>query len=228
MSMTHNDKPDRTVVRTLFALAVGLVLLFLFANAFGGEEDDLFICESGIVETATAIGYFLCIPAMLLQGGLRHLKQHFYIYLSILGMAFRELDFHTMFTTMGVLKTRYYLSPEVPGMEKLIAGTLVLLFMACLGLTVVKHVRTWFSALRAGGPRAISVAFVVGLALFSKSIDGLSRKLHVFSIEMTEAAARSGTFMEEIAELGIPLFMLAAILIYFAQQRAARTATTPA
>lgn len=126
----------------------------------------------------------------------------------VLLLALRELDFHAKFTTMGVLKTRYYLSPEVPAPEK----TLVSIIMIALLFVMYRFIRINFQnflkGLKDREASAVNVALALLFAAGSKALDSNSASLHWFAALYHENPARSMQITEEVIELAVPLFIL--------------------
>jgi hypothetical protein len=67
---------------------------------------------------------------------------------------------------------------------------------------------------------------IVILIFVSRLIDGIGRKLNAFGIELSDAAIAYTEAMEEIIELGIPIFIFISFLMYF-MQITAQQYTTP-
>ena len=137
---------------------------------------------------------------------------------ALLGL--RELDFHSRFTSMGIMKTEYYISPKVPGTEKAIVSALVLIIL-CIAIHFVWTRWTSFlTALKAGDTAAVNVALAIGFCIITKTIDNNStfiRKTVAFFF--TEPRYSFTRVVEETMELAIPLFILLAIYHSFWEQK---------
>lgn len=184
--------------------------------ALGDENLRAFGVENSLVETVSMLGYFVCLAAMILLGGWRFaILRVPYITFIVLLMGLRELDLDKQFTTMGIFKSRFYLSSEVSMAEKAVAA----LFLFFIGWAVIelieKHWRSFFAGIRRFEPVALSVAFAASLAALAKSIDGLSRKLGAFDVTISERGYLFFQGVEEVLELGIPLLLVVAVLAHF-------------
>jgi hypothetical protein len=119
----------------------------------------------------------------------------------------RELDFDKAFTTIGILKSRFFVSPDVPAAEKLAGLIVVTILLWSVYMILSRHFAGFLSGLRQKTPEAVGVAIVFFLLAFSKSIDGLPRKLQPLGIDV---APEIGSFLgalEEVLELGIPIYI---------------------
>jgi hypothetical protein len=133
---------DREIITTGYIITL-IALFIIFSPTFvlDGINRDLFFDEGGVVEVASAIGYFLCVLLILYKGKINYLRKHYYFILLFIMSGFREQDFHKRFTTMGILKIKFFISPNVPLTEKLIGFLIVLLFY-CYSMFLYLFIRT--------------------------------------------------------------------------------------
>ena len=202
--------------QTITRYAISLIVLFLiFSSTFvlDGNNRDLFFDEGGIVEIASAMGHFLCVALILYKGKINYLQKYYYFILLFIMSGFRELDFHKRFTTMGILKIKFFTSSNVPFTEKLVGFLIVLLLLHVLISIYKNHFRQFIEALKNYSSISIGVFIVLLLLGISKTLDGISRKLGSFEIEIGSQIAIHLAALEEVLELGIPMFLL---LIYYA------------
>lgn len=199
---------------TRYAITL-IVLFFIFSPTFVLDENnrDLFFDEGGIIEVASAIGYFLCALLILYKGKINYLRKYYYFILLIIMCGFRELDFHKRFTTMGILKIKFFISPSVPFTEKLVGFLIVLLLLHVLISIYRYHFRQFIEGLKNHSTISIGVFIIMILLGVSKTLDGISRKMGSFEIEIESQIAIHLAALEEVLELGIPMFLL---LIYYA------------
>lgn len=202
-------------------LALGLCLLFLLiltGFCMVIESPELraqIIDENGPVEVASALGYFLCLGALIYWARGRFLWKYHPFMLLILFFGLRELDFDKKFTTMGIFKSRFYSSETVPIIEKAM-GVFVIALLAYAALTLlIKHFRTFLKGLRDLQFISVSIALTFALLVLAKSIDGIGRKLKPLGIDLSSHMATHSETIEEIAELGIPMVILITISSYF-------------
>ena len=66
---------------------------------------------------------------MAVRGGRAYLTRNSYLVVLITFFGCRELDFDKRFTAVGVLKSRFYLSTDIPVFEKLIGLIVIALII---------------------------------------------------------------------------------------------------
>lgn len=177
------------------------------------EVSQLWLRENGPIETLSAFGYFVCASILFWWFG-RTISHRWYMPVLVISMGLRELDFHSRFTTMSVSKLRFYTSGQVPWLEKLLViGALGALGWAGFVL-VRRHGRTVLPALRSRSFVMTGVVLAAGLAVFSKLLDGLPRKLAGVGLRAPDWLARIAHDSEEILELGIPLMLTTALVFH--------------
>ncbi len=192
-----------------------VAVLFIFSLFWHGSTRSLMLREHGVIEMASAAGYLICVLYMLSKGGIQYLKHGHVFVLLMLFFMFRELDFDKAFTTVGILKSRFLFSPEVPVIEKLIGGA-VLLVLVYVAVEVALYWRRFLTGLKQRDPIFIGVLIAFGFLVFSKSIDGIGRKLAPLGIDVPENLAMHTGAFEEVMELGIPVVLLLVLMAYFA------------
>ena len=211
----HTLKPMLPLLIAIFTIAVILILSFIYEV----HKYPLWLKEGGIIETFSAIGYFVAALLILVKGKWSYIQKYHYFFILILMFGLRELDFHKKFTTMGMFKSRFYLSDTVPMSEKLI-GLMVILLILYIFIRIIKnHSKGFFKKIKAFSPVHIGGLLTFMILAFSKSIDGLSRKLGQLNIVIEQQTSTNFEVIEEVLELGIPLLIIATLLIYFAQEK---------
>jgi hypothetical protein len=187
------------------------------------HQYPIWIKEGGIVESLSALGYFVCVAVMLLRGGPAFAKKYHYLLILITLFAFRELDFDKRFTTLGVLKSRFYTSDMVPAGEKII-GVLVILLLLYVVYRIVKgHLASFIQGLKNRDLVDFGNLSVLAVLVFSKSIDGLDRKLADFGVVLDPMIGVYAGVIEEVLELGIPVLIFATFAVYLSQGRSGST-----
>lgn len=189
-----------------------LVLLAAAVMSFlPGEQGPALVRENGPVETLT-VGLYAVACCLLLARSFRSARAwHLAASFVVLLLAARELDLHARFTTMGILKSRYYLSPEVPGDEKAVVIALMLGIAVITTLFLWRSVPTFLRSLRLGTVPAVAVALAVGCGVVSKLLDSFSSEIRSL---LTPLYGDSKTYLrvyEETLELAIPLYILLAL-----------------
>lgn len=198
-----------TYFRVYAILVFSLALLVAVVVYLGPTEAKLLLGETGPIERASALGYFLCAGYMVLLGGRDFVKRYAYIVVLVVLFGCRELDFDKRFTTMGILKSRFYISSDVPLLEKMI-GLIVIALLLWAVINIVKnHLTSTLASLAILNERAVGVVMIFVLLVVSKSIDGLARKLKPFGIETSQQVSFFASSVEEVMELGIPILMIA-------------------
>lgn len=194
-----------------------LVLFLLFGSAavFFLMPRDIAVAllrEGGPVESAQCGLYVVgALIAWLLAA--RGIWKNGVLGGAILAVfALRELDVQTMFTSMSVLKTRFFISPDVPLMAKLIAG-IALAAVAYLVIRFLMNAAPALRNLRRERPPWAAPA-LTGVLLLAASIllDGTRRHLESLGVDYGETTVFVSMVLEETVELGIPLMFLIALL----------------
>ena len=188
-------------------VAAGLAVLAVIVLGFRGSIEDILLTESGLIERASAIGYFTCAAYMLAKGGRSFFRMRGYFVVLVTLFGCRELDFDKAFTTIGILKSRFFVSPEVPLGEKVAGFIVIAILIWSVYQILSEHLTGFLSGLREKTPEAIGVAIVFFLLVFSKSIDGLPRKLQPLGIDVSADINSFFGALEEVLELGIPIYI---------------------
>ncbi|MBK1692658.1 hypothetical protein [Ectothiorhodospira mobilis] len=135
---------------TLMAHGIVMVLLavlFVATLPLTGDARELWLKEWGIVEMASALGYAASILLLIFR---RHALSLWPFTVMITFFMLRELDLDKQFTTMGIFKSRFYISPETGLLEKL-AGGAVLLGLMVTGIVILRrYTRPFLTGLRTG------------------------------------------------------------------------------
>ena len=189
-------------------LSIFLSLLTAVIVYLGPVDAKFILGEAGPIERASAMGYFLCAGYMLLGGGRKFIKKYNYILVLVVLFGFRELDFDKRFTTMGILKSRFYLSSEVSALEKFIGLIVIVLLLWAVIKIVRNHLASTIANLVEFNERAVGVVMIFVLLTVSKSIDGIARKLKPFGIETSQQISFLASSVEEVMELGVPILMI--------------------
>ncbi len=209
---------DRPTIIGFVASGMLILLLFLLSLLLEGSARDFLIEEGGLIESASAFGHFLCVAIILYKGGLSYLKQYHYVVLLIIFFMLRELDFHAKFTTMGIFKTRFYISDSVLLVEKIVGVMVILLLLYFIFKMVHRHSREFLLGLKNYSVVSIGIFMAIVLIVVSKSLDGLCRKFKEFDVEISKQINMHLTALEEILELGLPIILILTVIAYFNQK----------
>jgi len=173
--------------------------------------------ENGPVEIFSAGGYFLfCLFFVYFNiSGILRTDVAPCFFVLLLGL--RELDFHARFTTMGMFKSRFFISPEVPLVEKILVTGFILGLLGYAFYYLRERMVAFKADLAAGSPYAFSIAAAVGCILLSKALDGNS-EIFEYLLPMIDESSQLPRTAEECLELFIPVFLLRA-LVQYAEKR---------
>ena len=177
-----------------------------------GEKSAHLVREGGVIENLTVIFYAVTILLLLVFRNMKWTWANYLAPLIVLVLLFRELDFDKAFTTMGIFKSRFYKSPDVPVLEKLIAICVITL-IAIVFFALVRHYgRSVMNGFFRGAKTECGIVTAFALGCFSKVVlDGLSRKFEKLGISTSEFIIQNYGILEEVLELGIPVSLLFAI-----------------
>lgn len=213
---------NRYLLSIFLLLAILLAVLAVFATL---DETlvRLLIVENGVIETVSALGYVGCIAAVAFLGGWRTVVMRVpYVTFILLFLALRELDADKRFTSMGIFKSEFYLSPDVPWGEKAFAVAFVGLLIWSFIELADRHGRRFIAGLRSFDPVAVGVVLAMLLAGIAKTLDGAWRKLDQFGLELSAHGNLLAQSAEEVLELGIPLLLILAATAHFSADRSRR------
>lgn len=209
---------DRLTIIGFVATGMLILSLFLLSLLLEGSARDFLIEEGGLIESASAFGHLLCVAIILYKGGLSYLKQYHYVVLLIVFFMLRELDFNAKFTTMGIFKTRFYISNSVLLVEKIVGAMVILLLLYLIFKMVHRHSREFLLGLKNYSVVSIGIFMAIVLIVVSKSLDGLCRKFKEFDVEISKQINMHLTALEEILELGLPIILILTVIAYFNQK----------
>jgi hypothetical protein len=165
--------------------------------------------ENGIIEFFSAVGYFIGAVVAIFIALRMKWQSGYSVSLIILLFGLRELDFHARFTTMGISKVKFYLSPEVGVIEKSIVVILVILLLAFLYKFLKKHAKGFINSCRQGVPHIVTASAGLVCLPLSKFLDGGFKWLD----DMGQGYRL--VFIEESIELAIPYFFIIAMLQFY-------------
>ncbi len=198
--------------------AVTIAIVLILSLIYKVHEHPFLIDEGGVIESLSAIGYLACLLLAMFAGKWTYIRRYNYFLILIASFGLRELDFDKRFTTMGLLKTDFYLSSNVPLIEKLIGLVVVAILAYSVVCIIRNHSKGFASKVMKLSPVHIGVLITIMLLVLTKSIDGIRKKLAIIGISLSKDSYKIFMVIEEVLELGIPLMILAVYIIYFSSQ----------
>lgn len=120
---------DRSAITWFIVCVVILTLTFGFSVTLEGLNRDILLREGGIIESLSLFGYFLCAVLILYKGNLAYLKKYHYFFLLPVFFGLREMDFDRRFRIMGIFEGKFYISRDVPLIEKTIDFMVIMLLL---------------------------------------------------------------------------------------------------
>ncbi len=197
------------------ALAVFLLaVLIVLPQTFLSEEmKRLYVDEGGFIQVLSAAGYLIVVSTLVREMSYEDLLKHWYFLVLPIAMCLRELDFHVHFTTYSITKTSFYVSPNVPLLEKSMAALAFLGVGTSIYFLVKQNFRSFVSGLRRLDATPVAILAAIGCVVFSKVLDGAQSNLQFLGIHVT--STYTSVVIEEVLELGIPIFLSIATFAAF-------------
>lgn len=207
------QEQDRSNGICLLTIAAVYLLLVVGITLLPGKLPYDMVREHGPIETLSAAGYFYFCLFLFHFNYIGVIQTSFAPGFFVFLLGLRELDFHQRFTTMGMFKTKFFVSPGVPGVEKIIV-TILLVAVLLYGIIYLRRALPTFKRdLLGGRPSSLSIACAVGCAVLSKFLDGNS-EIFGDMFPMVENFETFSITVEECLELFIPVFFIQALLQY--------------
>lgn len=201
---------DRTIFRMLWITLAFVAVLFAVMLTLSPETQKTILREGGGVETASALVYVAGLIALLIRPRLA--VWPFAVMTAF--FAAREFDLDKSLFTRGLLKSRQYSADDVPGMEKLISALLLCAILAAGIWLLIRYTRPFLRGLRSGSATAFVALAAIVLAVSTKTLDGIARKLEPFGIPVSDSAANTFYVYEEVGELGMALCVCILCLLW--------------
>lgn len=188
-------------------LLVVSIVLIVAAEHVGPETYKLLYKEGGVVELLSAVSYFVAAALLLVQT-VRYDRERWCLFVLVLCCGMRELDFDKRFSTMGVFKSKAYISPEVPLGEKLLGVLIITALLVVIFISIRRYFRILLSGLRQRSAMAWSVLLIGATLGVAKLLDGFKRKLKPLGIQVSEGGSHLASSFEEVLELAASLLVL--------------------
>lgn len=211
--MMQRNVAERAVHHLYFLAWLGLMAAVALLLWLVPSEAACLLSEEGPIETDSALGYLLCGMALLVARPDWLSKWHAVTLLAL--MCLRELDFHSRFTDMNITKIKFYVSADVPVMEKRFGAAVIAYGLYALHRLVRQEGGAWLEGLRTGRACAYGALYGLICAFVSKSLDGFERRMRDLEWKMDARVADYAKYVEETLELGIALIFAIAIYCHF-------------
>ena len=206
--LNNRNTPDRASIAVCMGAYLVVAVCVLAFDAARLPEGSSLAREGGGIEMISMLGYLVATVVYLWTARVPLWS----VVAILLFMAARELDFDKALTSEGILSTKIFVR-DTALWEKLLALGIWALLVATMVSLFRRRGAPMLRALRSG--EAWAFAFVAGLALAvaSKSIDGIARKLAPFGFQFEERTSEGFEVIEESLEILIPFFFTLAILL---------------
>lgn len=193
------------------AVLLLVLILIVGINMMPSELAATLVQEHEPVEALTAVGYLIATCWLILTAVVKSERWLFSASFMVALLGLRELDYHSQFTTMGIMKTEYYISPKVPGTEKVIVSILVFIILCIVVHLVWTRWKYFLTALKAGDVAAVNLAMAIGFCILTKTLDNNSTSIRKVIAPFHNDPRTCLRVVEETMELAIPLFILLAV-----------------
>jgi hypothetical protein len=199
----------KNIYKTLLAGVFALIVLALVLVYIPRELAIELVDEYGPVETAQVILYLLA-ATFCFGYKIRNMWDRGLIAgLILVVFALRELDFQVKFTDISVTRTKFYFAPDVPLETKIIAGIIVLSIIWLINSFAWKNFRRLIDGVKDN--KIWSVLAMNGIIFVFLAIE-IDMSLRGFEVNKEREIIKS--FFEEMSELAIPIYFLAASITY--------------
>ena len=201
------------ILMTLLILTATGGFLWYALTYFNESEWAQWSQENGPIEMASVVLFGVAALVGFLRFVATRAKTDFIFCALMAAAAAREMDWHKEWTTDSILKSKFYLSPETPGHEKII-GAVFIAFLIYAAFQMVKRVPYFVTQLWAFAANAWALALGICSLVIAKTLDSMAR-LFPF---MAEFHADNRDFLgviEETLELtGAAFFVVFALIIF--------------
>jgi len=193
------------------AVLLLVLILVVGINMMPSDLAATLVQEHEPVESLTAVGYLVAACWLIMTALVKSERWLFSACFIVALLGLRELDYHSQFTSMGIMKTEYYISPKVPGTEKTIVSILVLIILCIAVHFVWTKWKSFLTALKAGDVAAVNLAMAIAFCIITKTLDNNSTSIRKVVALFHNDPRICLRVVEETMELAIPLFILLAI-----------------
>jgi len=188
----------------LIALAGGLYYIF---HHLPESQWAQLTMEHGAVEMATAILFAIAAFLGMVQFIKITAKMDF-VFMALMALAgAREMDWHKEWTTQSILKSRFYVDPNTPALEKIIGG-LIILFLIYAAWQLIKRVPQFIASVWHFIPNAWAVGLGLGMLVTAKTLDSMARIMPFMAEFHADNRAFLGVIEESFEMTGALFFVV--------------------
>lgn len=195
-------------------IAVIIFLLMGWLLQLPAPVAKSYVVENGPIEGLSVLGWFAAAFALAAVSRRAGWRDGYLGAWALCLAGFRELDFQKRFTTMGVSKIKFYLSPDVPATEKITVVVVLLLCLFPVFIFLKRNLPLLISQVRAKFAPALALVVTVALVVMSKMLDRLPNAIreegYVFPVDLGMTLG----VIEEVVELGLPCALIAVTFHY--------------
>lgn len=195
-----------TLVFLLFV--IGIIL------SIPEELSKSLLSESGPIEIIAAVSYLLVLAYVFKKFTIAYIAKYHYFLMILFMFTLRELDFDKRFTEVGILKSKFLISEQVPVLQKIIGGLVLLILIYAVARTLYHHAMPLLKSVLKPEAYIIGIYLGVGCIVVSKTLDGLERKLKGFGFEISNWFTQHASHIEEVLEMFIAVFFFIAFKLY--------------
>lgn len=199
----------RNLYKTFFigvfaVVAFGLILVYL-PREIAIELVD----EDGPIELAQVVFYLIAALICFFYKIRGIWDKGFSASMVLIIFALRELDFQVKFTDISVTRTKFYFSPDIPIETKILAGIIVISIIWLINSFAWKNFRNLIRGVKDN--KIWAVLALNGIIFVFLAIE-VDMSLRGFEVNKEREIIKS--FFEEMTELAVPLYFLAALITY--------------
>jgi hypothetical protein len=208
---------NEVVILRVLVLVLLVALAAIVADVAVFAAHPLALRESSGLEQITILFYLLAVASFLHFAPEDHGRVYWPIPTVLILFTLREMDLDKAFTTHGILSAKHY-AGDASFLSKAIGAGVVAFSLITIVKLAMLGCGPWWRGLRARRGWALATLAALLLLVFTKSVDGLTRKLEPLGIEPGVPVENAALLLEELGEAMIPVAILLAILSVWLQK----------
>lgn len=197
-------------------LGAGVLLVLIVGGVLvlPDEVSKSLLSESGPIEIIAAVSYLLVLAYVFKKFTVAYVVKYHYFLMILFMFTLRELDFDKRFTELGILKSKFLVSDQVPILQKVVGGLVLLVLIYAVGRTLYHHFMPLLKGVFKPEAYMIGIYLGIGCIVVSKTLDGLERKLKGVGFEISNRFTQHASHIEEVLEMFIAVFFFIAFKLY--------------